>query len=85
MDGGGGTPRPELLTGAKKSQLGLCLISFQLPMGFQNLIKIHLGSESVSLDAAEDEAIFSLKYMQSEEKLIVYLTNLIMCPRIKLY
>ena len=39
MDGGGGTPRPELLTVAKKSQLG-CLISFQLPMGFQNLIEI---------------------------------------------
>ena len=39
MDGGGGTPRPELLTGAKKSKLG-CLISFQVPMGFHNLIEI---------------------------------------------
>ena len=29
MDGGGGTPRPALLTGAKKSHLG-CLISFEL-------------------------------------------------------
>ena len=39
MDGGGGTPRPELLTGAKKLQLG-CPISFRLPMGFQNFMKI---------------------------------------------
>ena len=38
-DWGGGTPRPELLTGAKKSQLG-CLISFKLPMGFQNFITV---------------------------------------------
>ena len=38
-DCGGGTPRPVLLTGAKKSHPG-CLISFQLPMGFQNFIKI---------------------------------------------
>ena len=35
----GGIPRPELLTGAKNSQMG-CPISFQLPMGFQNLIEI---------------------------------------------
>ena len=39
MDGGGGTPRPVLLTGANKSHLG-CMIRFQLPMGFQNFIKI---------------------------------------------
>ena len=38
MDRHGETPRPELLTGAKKFQLG-CLISFQLPMGFQNFIQ----------------------------------------------
>ena len=38
VDGGGGTPRPELLTVAKKFQLGF-LISFQLPMGFHNFIK----------------------------------------------
>ena len=31
----------ELLTSAKKSQLGY-LISFQLPMGFQNLIEIFI-------------------------------------------
>ena len=51
MDGGGGTlillsmgaPRPVLLTGAKKSHLG-CMISFEIPMGFQNFVvtnKIH--------------------------------------------
>ena len=37
--GVGDTPRSELLTGAKKFQLE-CLISFQLPMGFQNFIQI---------------------------------------------
>ena len=38
-----GIPRPVLLTGAKKSHL-VCLISFELPMGFQNFVfinKIH--------------------------------------------
>ena len=40
VDRGGGTPRPVLLTGAKKSYLG-CLISFELPMGFQNLVVIN--------------------------------------------
>ena len=40
MDGGGGTPRPVLLTGAKTG-LG-CLISFQLPMGFQKVVVINL-------------------------------------------
>ena len=47
MDRGGGTPRPVLLTGAEKSHLG-CLISFELPMGFQNFVvinKIHLKKE----------------------------------------
>ena len=38
--GGGGTPRPVLLTGAKKSHLGW-LISFELPMGFQNFVVIN--------------------------------------------
>ena len=38
--GVGGTPRPALLTGAKKSHLG-CLISFELPMGFQNFVVIN--------------------------------------------
>ena len=37
MDGGGGTPRPVLLTGAKQSNMG-CLISFELPMRFQNFV-----------------------------------------------
>ena len=37
---GGGTPRPVLLTDAKKSHLG-CLISFELPMGFQNCVVIN--------------------------------------------
>ena len=49
--GGVGTPRPVLLTGAKKSHLG-CLISFQLPMGFQNFViinKIHPLKKSVDL------------------------------------
>ena len=41
VDGGGGTPRPELLTGAKKFQLG-CLMSFHLPMGFQNFIEMSI-------------------------------------------
>ena len=36
---GWGTPRPVLLSGAKKFHLG-CLISFQLPMGFQNFVDI---------------------------------------------
>ena len=40
MDGGEGTPRPILSTGAKKSHLG-CLISFQLLMGFQNFVVIN--------------------------------------------
>ena len=40
VDGGGGTPRPVLLTGAKKSHLG-CQISFQLPMGVQNFVVIN--------------------------------------------
>ena len=40
MDGGGGTPRPVLLTGVKKSHLG-CLISFELPMGFQKFLVIN--------------------------------------------
>ena len=40
VDGGGGTPRPLLLTGAKKSHLG-CLISFELPMGFHNFVVIN--------------------------------------------
>ena len=31
--GVGGTPRPVLLPGAKKSHLG-CLVRFELPMGF---------------------------------------------------
>ena len=35
-----GTPRPVLLTGAKKSHLG-CLISFELLMGFQNFVVIN--------------------------------------------
>ena len=35
-----GTPSPVLLTGAKKSHLG-CLISFDLPMGFQNIVVIN--------------------------------------------
>ena len=39
VDEGGGTPSLELLTDAKKFQLG-CLISFQPPMGFQNFIQI---------------------------------------------
>ena len=34
MDGGGETPHPVLLTGAKKSNLRY-LVSFELPMGFQ--------------------------------------------------
>ena len=34
------TPRPVLLTGAKSSPLG-CLITFQLPMGFQNFVVIN--------------------------------------------
>ena len=38
--GVGETPRLLLLTGAKKSHLG-CLISFQLPMGFQNFVVIN--------------------------------------------
>ena len=42
VDEGGVTPRPVLLTGAKKYHLG-CLISFKLPMGFLNFVinKIH--------------------------------------------
>ena len=43
VDGGGGTPRPVLLTGAKKSHLG-CLISssyFKLLMGIQNFVVIN--------------------------------------------
>ena len=40
MDGGGGTPRHVLLTGAKQSHLG-CLISFKSPMGFQNFVVIN--------------------------------------------
>ena len=43
VDWGGGTPLSVLLTGAKKFHLG-CLISFQLPKGFQNFVvisKIH--------------------------------------------
>ena len=36
---GWGTPRPVLLTGAKKSHLG-CLISFELSMDFQNSVVI---------------------------------------------
>ena len=40
MDGGGGTPRPVLLTGAKKSHLG-CSISFELRMGFLNFVVIN--------------------------------------------
>ena len=40
MEGGGGTPRPVLFTGAKKSNLG-CLISFELPKGFQNFVVIN--------------------------------------------
>ena len=39
VDGGEGTPRHVLLTGAKTSHMGF-LISFQLPMGFQNFIQI---------------------------------------------
>ena len=37
MDGGGGTPRPELLTGGKKVTSG-CLISFEPPMGFKKFV-----------------------------------------------
>ena len=40
MDGGGGTPRIVLLTGTKKSHLG-CMISFELPMGFQNFVVVN--------------------------------------------
>ena len=40
MGEGGGIPRPALLTGAKNSHLG-CLISFELPMGFQNFVEIN--------------------------------------------
>ena len=40
MGRGGGTPRPVLLTGEKKSHLG-CLISFELHMGFQNFVVIN--------------------------------------------
>ena len=40
MELGGGSPRPLLLTGAKKSHLW-CLISFQLPMGFHNFVVIN--------------------------------------------
>ena len=41
MDVGGGTPRNVLLiTGAKKSHLW-CLISFKLPLGFQNFVVIN--------------------------------------------
>ena len=40
VDGGGGTKRPLLLTGAKKSYLE-CLIRFELPMGFQNFAVIN--------------------------------------------
>ena len=36
----GAKPRPVLLIGAKKSHLG-CLISFELPMGFQNFVVIN--------------------------------------------
>ena len=35
-----GTPRPVVLTGAKKSHLGR-LIRFELPMGFQNFVVIN--------------------------------------------
>ena len=38
--GVGWTPRPVLFTGAKESHLG-CLISFGLPMGFQNFVVIN--------------------------------------------
>ena len=40
VEGGGGTPRPLLLTCAKKSHLGY-LISFELHMGFQNFVVIN--------------------------------------------
>ena len=40
MDGGGETPHPVLLTGAKRSHLG-CLISFELSMCFQNFVVIN--------------------------------------------
>ena len=39
VDGGGGTPRHVLLTCAKKAHLG-CLISCELPMGFQNFVSL---------------------------------------------
>ena len=42
VDVGGGTPRPVLLTCAKKALSGVgCMISFQLPMGFQNFVVIN--------------------------------------------
>ena len=40
VDGGGGTPRPVLLTGAKNSHLG-CLNSFELPMGLLSEFRCH--------------------------------------------
>ena len=51
MDGGGGTLRPVLLTGAKKTHLG-CLISFEIPMGFQNFVvikKIHFKKKKFAM------------------------------------
>ena len=50
VDGGGGTPRSVLLIGAKMSHLG-CLISYELPIGFQNFVvinKIHPLKEKQS-------------------------------------
>ena len=50
VDEGWGTPRPVLLISSKKSHLG-CLITFELPMGFQNFVvinKIHPLKKTVT-------------------------------------
>ena len=56
VDGGVGTPRPELLTGAKKSQLR-CLISFQLPMGF-GLSEFHSDINKIHFLKKEKKKIY---------------------------
>ena len=52
MDGGGGTPRPVLLTGAKKKSHLECLISFRISL---SLIKFTLKKIDIYLYKLEDE------------------------------